>query len=158
MIKRLKTLFGKRMKVESSTPLREAFDTTGAWLAAWVARRQTIFTGSARMLDGLDPTGTVYLFGSLGYDSALSASGSVWVREFDLDAAEAPPWHEASELERSSAIVSASHNFPELRILLPARPASAVPCEQCEGTGFTLAGFVTCRACGALGWRASEAT
>jgi hypothetical protein len=55
------------------------------------------------------------------------------------------------------ALTQGAQIYPELRALIPARPASAVTCEQCQGSGdpFThnqsLRGKIIC-SCGGVGW------
>jgi hypothetical protein len=49
------------------------------------------------------------------------------------------------------ALTQASKHYPELSTLLPTRPAEALSCNACEGTG-TLRGWLSCKPCSGLGW------
>ncbi|MGH9579437.1 MAG: hypothetical protein ACRD2R_00460 [Terriglobales bacterium] len=74
------------------------------------------------------------------------------------------PWEAPEELESVSdrpadaiganaALAQGSVRFPALAVIRPVRPADAVPCTTCDGTG-RLTGVpdnVVC-ACGGLGW------
>ncbi len=54
-------------------------------------------------------------------------------------------------LHAVNAVAQAARKFPELRELLPERPADAIACSFCEGTG-DAGGSVAC-VCEGLGWR-----
>jgi hypothetical protein len=47
---------------------------------------------------------------------------------------------------RTIALVQAAKNFPELRQLMPPRPATAINCPECDGTG-TVLGSLICGRC-----------
>jgi hypothetical protein len=64
----------------------------------------------------------------------------------------------ATEEEGRKALFTSIHNYPELLSLLPARPADAITCSACQGTGIVEAKFsnpswksIIC-ACGGAGW------
>ncbi len=65
---------------------------------------------------------------------------------------------------RLLALVSAAEFFPELRPLLPPRPADAVPCSGCGGRGVErwrvegMRGITPCGRCWGLGWLADDLT
>jgi hypothetical protein len=50
-----------------------------------------------------------------------------------------------------SALAEGARRYPELQVLLPARPANAVAC-RCGGDGFSDSPKFICPACGGLGW------
>lgn len=54
-------------------------------------------------------------------------------------------------LHAVNAVAQAARKFPELRELLPERPAGAIACSFCEGTGD--AGASVACVCEGLGWR-----
>lgn len=48
----------------------------------------------------------------------------------------------------------AARRYPELRELVPPRPAGVVPCDACGATGWIEATGAACSVCDAMGWRA----
>jgi hypothetical protein len=141
------------------------------WLAAWVA--DELRRGSARRTELTGVEGDVmHIYDSIGVDAALTATGEVWVGEYDFDTVEGSAatvtWHRAIGLERLGFIVIASRHFAALRDLLPARPPEATNCPACRATGdwhvfsadrkesLRIRGMI-CKACGGMGWRAGMA-
>jgi len=117
-------------------------------------REQPERAGWLRALDAL------YLFGTIGIEAVLRSDGEVWVLpddHWDDPSAPEPEWRRAEDKERTSALVIASKRMPELRALLPARPANSLDCPRCAGTGYFYEGIV-CPDCGALGWFPVPAT
>ena len=66
-----------------------------------------------------------------------------------------PEWRPAHEHERTAALVIAAERIPEVRSLLPTRPANALTCVRCSGYFIET---ITCPDCGALGWIPPAAT
>jgi hypothetical protein len=54
-----------------------------------------------------------------------------------------------------SALVAGAKRYPELRALLPERPAGAVDC-QCRDHPLFVSGKVLCGTCGGVGWLPAE--
>lgn len=59
---------------------------------------------------------------------------------------------------RSVGLVYGSEKYPELKVLLPARPDDANTCEDCRGTGRwffeeQVQSNIFCGQCSGLGWR-----
>jgi hypothetical protein len=56
-----------------------------------------------------------------------------------------------------AAVVIAAERIPELKEVLPVRPAEAQSCEECNGQGVTdlpnAPRFLLCQTCWGLGWR-----
>ena len=106
---------------------------------SWMASR-------LRELDGL------YLFGTIGMEAALLRDGTVRVWSADS-------WFHSEEYteraatpeEHIAAIVFGSENWPELRELLPLRPATARTCSVCAGVARAKQGLI-CPNCQGLGW------
>lgn len=80
---------------------------------AWTARRYGLLT----------------VFSTFGSFYLLARNGDVLI---DRDDGE---FHAATAGEREFAHVQASRGFPQLRHLMPERPASAQTCSLCKGTG-----------------------
>jgi hypothetical protein len=68
--------------------------------------------------------------------------------------ANAPLVPEQSAHARVVALIAAAERFPELAEIIPARPASATTCQDCEGEGKVLNGMIRCGNCSGLGWLA----
>ena len=136
------------------------------WLAEWI--RQQLGQNLARSvnLPGSDEP-AMYLHGSIGYDTALTMGGEVWVTEYDVDGPAAPQeqWRLAGPTERIGYLVIAARRRAEINRLLPKRPIASLDCEHCDGTGewrlrandgtmiAPIAGMI-CKECGGLGWSA----
>lgn len=72
-----------------------------------------------------------------------------------------PPEVETQPEWRLIALTQGAEKFPELRELLPRRPASADDCTECEGRGKTFFGendqhSMGCWECRGLGWINAE--
>ena len=92
------------------------------------------------------------VYSDIGGAALLSVDGRVWELPWDADEAQ-----EASVPGRLLALVIAAERFPDLREMLPVRPASAPDCPACQGTG-RFAGFdnIKCLECAGLGWFSEE--
>jgi hypothetical protein len=134
------------------------------WLTAWM--EQQIGNGHSRAvaLPGVQNP-AMYLHGSIGYDTAITTDGDVWIGEYQLDGPDAfqEHWRPAGTTERLGYLVIAAKKHSELRRLLPERPTAAPPCEGCNGSGERhfratdgtkvepIPGLI-CEECGGLGW------
>jgi hypothetical protein len=80
------------------------------------------------------------------------AGGAIFIRPDGSMVGEAESGHEepVDPDWRTSALVSGILEHPELRELLPKRPATGVSCTICSGTG-RLTGAI-CGRCHGLGW------
>ena len=112
----------------------------------------------------------MYVYGSIGVDAALTATGDIWISEYDFDTVEGTAatctWRRAAPLERLGYIVIAARQFSALRDLLPVRPTDAAGCPACRATGdwhlfsadrkesLRIRGMI-CKACGGMGWTAA---
>jgi hypothetical protein len=93
------------------------------------------------------------VYSDLGGALLLRPDGEVLSVGWDDDDARPPksPWH-------LIALAGAAEGFPELRGVLPSRPADAVSCPQCRGAGLERwevesgKGVTFCGKCGGLGW------
>jgi hypothetical protein len=141
------------------------------WLRAWIGRQ--IDSGAAQQAEvSAVPGQAMYLYGSIGVDTALTAAGEVWVGEYETDvpaaATSSVRWRRAEGVERLGVIVIGTRRFAELGGLLPRRSTGAFDCPSCRATGdwhifsqdrkesLRIRGPV-CKDCGGLGWRASDA-
>ena len=153
------------MLAEMSEPASAA-----AWLPAWMEGQ--IRLGAVQRADGVPIAGdAVYLYGSLGVETALTSTGEVYVGDYDFEhfesAAQSIRWRQAHGLERVGFIVLGARRFAELRALLPVRTPDATPCSSCRATGewhvfshdrkesLRIRGMI-CEDCGGMGWRAPE--
>ena len=134
------------------SPQRHQFHSVEEWLSAWVGHH----LAKPRSFS-IRGTPVIPLIGSLGFDSALSRDGTVWVAFYDLSP-QSPPeeWRTADAHERTWLLVCAARRFPALNLLLPSKPQDAISCPECSGTGFTLNNVVVCMKCSALGWLPHE--
>jgi hypothetical protein len=114
----------------------DALDTDGD--SAWLARtcRERL---NAMPLEGNE----IYLW-------ALRADGAVLCMDFEAFAR--PWWEETDPRARYAVLRSAARRCPELRALVPPRPAGVQPCDACRGTGLRDAG-AACFICQGLRWR-----
>jgi hypothetical protein len=148
-------------------PQRTAFSSAAEWLDAWVRHRIEDRPSALVRLPGVDDA-AAYLHGSIGYDSAITVRGEVWVNEYDLDGPRAfqENWRPAEAKDVIGHLVIAARNHPELAALLPARTPSAHGCPSCKGTGerhlrttdgdalVPVPGMI-CGECAGLGWLAA---
>lgn len=94
--------------------------------------------------------GALPLFGTLGEVWLLRADGSLWRADSDMGL----PLEPLPENLHLIALVAGVQRYPWLSELLPIRPAEAVDCTSCSGSGrLGLDNALFCHACGALGWR-----
>jgi hypothetical protein len=82
---------------------------------------------------------------------ALDADGEVYLLGHDEVG---PPERESRTEWRLMALAAAVGEYPDLQHVKPVRPASAVDCASCHGSGrFTIAGLSGyCGACAGMGW------
>ncbi len=98
--------------------------------------------------------GAIALMGTIGTIWMLRPDGSVW----DADADSDKPFQPLDERCHLMALAVGVERYPWLRELLPQRPADAIDCATCKGTGkvgpttVVYSGAI-CPACDALGWR-----
>jgi hypothetical protein len=93
----------------------------------------------------------LYLYGTIGSEAALLRDGTVRVWSADRwPNSEEYTERNASSSERVSALVLGAKKWPELRELLPSRPAKANDCTTCAGSG-EISGVI-CPTCDGLGW------
>lgn len=95
------------------------------------------------------------LYGTIGHAAYLRADGSVWFHvaalSLDTEDDEEYEWQVAAGTDRLRALLMGTRRYPELLELLPTRPADAVECLRCTGTGRFFPN-VYCHLCGGLGW------
>lgn len=94
--------------------------------------------------------GLLLLHGSAAYLWFLDPAGRVLALDTDDVARRLEP--ESNGEWAVNALAQAARHHPELRELLPERPAGARACEACQGSGQPLA-WGPCR-CAGLGWLA----
>jgi hypothetical protein len=102
----------------------------------------------------------VHLFYGLGPARFLAFDGRVLVDPTDWDDTDAYEVTDPKEAWSAIVVGAKVWGFPDLLRLLPDRPASALDCIQCKGTGWVSwvdpvgnEGRVVCRdQCGGLGW------
>ena len=141
------------MNQPSDAPSICQFHTVGAWLQAWVEFEMKKDWPSGHGPRTKVPSGdALYLCGSIGYDAALSPDGTVWINDYIETDEE--NWRVTTEREKLNFLVHAQRrSYPELIILLPTKPETAVPCHECGGTGMLRASsLIRCPMCGSLGW------
>jgi hypothetical protein len=80
----------------------------------------------------------------------LTSDGAVLFKKGN--AADAVLTPETSTEWQIVARLAAAERFPELKDLIPARPASAVTCPECDGCGRVLNNMIRCGVCYGLGW------
>lgn len=101
------------------------------WVKAFVSERIRAQGPSPEAeLDG------VMLMGTIGVSFHLRADGSVWVYEWEIDAADpdAFKWRQATPQEAAGAIKHGAQRIPELLPLVPEK-RSAAQCPICGGSG-----------------------
>jgi hypothetical protein len=96
--------------------------------------------------------GALPLYGDMGGALLLRPDGEVLVVEWEAEANARP----ADRGGRLLCLAVAADTFPELRPLLPPRPAAAVSCPACNALGrLRLTGInhpLWCGECSGLGW------
>jgi len=110
----------------------------------------------AQLLRQLD---ALYLFATIGMEAVLKSDGTVLVavdEDWDQPDRPAPLFRPATEQERTASLVIAQKRIPELAQLLPPRPADAIECDKCRGSGYIIQ-QVVCGNCGGMGWIAPAA-
>jgi len=133
-----------------------------AWLPAFVqermaeqAARDPQFAQDVAAAQGM------LLYGTIGHAAYLRDDGSVWFHvaalSLDTEDDEEYEWQVATGTDRLRALQMGARRYPELLELLPQRPADAVECLRCTGTGRFLPN-VYCHLCGGLGWVPASAT
>ena len=129
------------------------------WLPDFVQQRSAeLAREQPHLKSSMEAAGGLLLYGTIGGEGYLRPDGSVWLNEVVdwVNDPERSVWREASGNDRWGALVLGSRRLPELRQLLPARPAGTPDCSRCEGSGFVLGG-VLCPDCAGLGWIAQGA-
>jgi hypothetical protein len=94
----------------------------------------------------------VMIYGDIGGAAFIDPDGVITLEPWD----ELPEntWRADPDFQ-VVALVAGARNHPELAELLPARPATAVACEQCRETGWQniAGGEFVCAECHGLGWQ-----
>lgn len=152
------------MDVDGAPPKITDYPSRAEWLRAWMEHRLARQMSVPVSLPGVGDA-AMYLHGSIGYDSAITVQGEVWIGEYELDGPTAfqHRWRPAGAQERLGFLVVAARHIPELSVLLPTRPHEPLCCADCEGTGQAhfratdgskVAPFpeMVCGECGGLGW------
>jgi hypothetical protein len=154
--------------IEAEVEATTDAETATAWLPAWMA--QQIEVGAAQRATLSTIRGdAMYLYGSIGVDTALTSTGAVYVGEYDIDtfdsAAQSIRWRQVDGVERLGWIVLGARRFAQLHALLPVQSPDATSCPSCRATGdwhissqdrkesLRIRGTI-CKQCGGLGWRA----
>lgn len=88
------------------------------------------------------------VYGDLGGIIALTSSGDFV--SYNSESETVTPVQES--LWQDVALASLAKHYPDLRELLPARPARAPVCPSCSGCGWMMGGSLFCRRCRGLGW------
>jgi hypothetical protein len=147
-------------------------ESAAAWLPAWIERQIELGAAQRAEVSPIIGDAAVYLYGTMGVDTALTAAGEVYVGEYEMEtfdsAARSIRWRQAERLERVGFIVLAARRFAELRALLPVPTSDATHCPSCRGTGdwhvfsqdrkeSLRIREMICKDCGGLGWRAPAA-
>jgi hypothetical protein len=154
MLSRLRKL----LAYADPAPRRSQFQSLEQWIRSWVEHRVFYANGNPAQVLHLGGEPAIYVFGSLGLDTAIDRSGRFWIATYELHEDAAPNWRSATAQESSWIAVCATRRNPELSALIPPRPAHAIPCEACGGTGFVYNDVVICEACSALGWLPADGT
>jgi len=91
----------------------------------------------------------VRIYGDIGGAAFIRPDGSLVFEAWDTG-----PYQEQNPGFHTLALVVGCREHPELRELLPTRPADAPDCHACGGAG-ALAGFesLACGSCHGLGWK-----
>ena len=98
--------------------------------------------------------GALYLYGTIGSEAVLLPDGRVRIWNADQwPESDAYTERDATPLERIGSIVLGARRLPQLRALLPERPAGTPDCACCAGTGdYPHAKGILCPTCEGLGW------
>jgi hypothetical protein len=111
--------------------------------------RETIARGGGKGIDEeARAHGAIALMGTIGSIFMLRPDDSFW----DADADWGKPLAPLAEEWHMRALIWGVERFPWLAELLPARPADAASCPDCDGTGHR----GHCVKCGGLGWTPSN--
>jgi hypothetical protein len=98
------------------------------------------------------------LYGGPGGGHVLRSDGVVAKWGYESLEVEAEYEVELDPGWRLGALVIGAERIPELKEVLPTRPAEARDCAECSGQGFTdlpnAPRFLLCQTCWGLGWRA----
>ena len=143
-------------------------EATPDWLSALIRNRLATQLSRPVSLPGVhDPA--MYLHGSIGYESAITINGDVWMSEYQLDGPSAfrGEWRPAGKKDRLGLLVIAARRIPELRVLLPQRSPGSPSCKSCDGSGdrhfrgadgLTMAPVpgMICEECSGLGWMSNR--
>jgi hypothetical protein len=99
--------------------------------------------------------GLLPVYGDMSGVLALDAEGDVYLLLHD-DLG--PPHRECRTEWRLTALAAAVTDYPDLQHLKPVRPAAAVDCASCQGTGRGALEGVSwyCGACAGMGWYVGE--
>jgi hypothetical protein len=92
--------------------------------------------------------------GGIGYACFISPEGDVYYETYDWTSDE-PAQADRSPQAQLRVLVLGARLIPGLRDLLPARPADAQACPDCQGLGWQERIFI-CIACSGLGWLAQS--
>jgi hypothetical protein len=97
---------------------------------------------AARYIKGL------LVYGDLGGVIALTLSGEFVGCDHELESVTTV----REQLWIDVALASLGKHYPDLRGLLPDRPAQAPVCPNCSGSGWMMDGRLYCARCRGLGW------
>lgn len=103
--------------------------------------------------------GAIALMGTIGTIWMLRPDGTFW----DADADWGKPLQPLEDRLHLMALAVGTERYPWLAELLPPRPADAIDCGSCGGSGSVGVGAppgggFLCQACDALGWRRNPAS
>lgn len=101
---------------------------------------------SSAIREAAQATGALPVHADLGGALAVTADGDVIQYDFETGATTTP-----EENWRVLALAKAARRFPELRDLAPRKPAYAIECPSCAGSG-TMPGNTDCATCWGNGW------
>jgi hypothetical protein len=145
------------------------FESPNERLAMWVRHRLDAGVSSRVAIPGIADDAMGF-HGSIGYESALTSVGQMWLGEYDLDGPKAfePSWRllPSGSKEWIGMLVIGARQFSELQALIPSKPPAAPACASCVGTGehrlwaadrvsFKTLPGVICADCAGLGWQLS---
>jgi hypothetical protein len=91
--------------------------------------------------------------GGIGYGCWVSPDGDIYMETYDpLGYGE--PVIDRSRRAQLLVLSLGARTLPQLRSLLPQKPAGVPPCSKCNGEGWFRAGELDfiCQACCGLGW------
>jgi len=101
--------------------------------------------------------------GGIGYGCYVAPDGDIFMETYDAGSDE-PSTFDRSRRAQIAVLVLGSRTIPKLSELLPTRPADALPCAKCTGTGWLNPDWlqrvggrgIFCDECSGLGWVASS--